>query len=101
MGARVNSSAILTVEGLRGFSLFPVKDYIRRGTGILGALMADVKVDWKKCTGAEVCVGVCPMNVYDMVDAGGKKKAKPERAGDCIMCMACVSACPEQAITVE
>ena len=64
--------------------------------------LAEVKVDWNKCTGAEVCVGVYPMNVYEMVDSGGgQKKAKPERVADCIMCMACVNACPEGAITVE
>jgi NAD-dependent dihydropyrimidine dehydrogenase PreA subunit len=41
------------------------------------------------------------MNVYDMVDAGGGKKAEPTRSEDCILCMACVNACPTQAITVE
>ena len=49
------------------------------------------------CGGDGVCVDVCPMNVFDIVD----KKAVPERADDCIMCMACVNACPIQAITVE
>jgi len=49
------------------------------------------------CTGAGVCVDVCPMNVYDMVD----NKAVPARADDCIRCMACVNSCPNQAITVE
>jgi NAD-dependent dihydropyrimidine dehydrogenase PreA subunit len=37
------------------------------------------------------------MNVYDLVD----NRAVPERADDCILCMACVNACPNQAITVE
>jgi NAD-dependent dihydropyrimidine dehydrogenase PreA subunit len=41
------------------------------------------------------------MNVYDMVDVKGKKKAQPTRAEDCIMCMACVNGCPAGAITVE
>ena len=63
--------------------------------------MADVKVDWEKCNGAGVCAQICPMNVYDMVDADVGKKAKPERASDCILCMACVSSCPQSAITVE
>ena len=64
--------------------------------------MADVKVDWNKCSGAGICAQVCPMNVYDMVDSGGgKMKAKPERATDCIMCLVCVNSCPEGAITVE
>jgi len=41
------------------------------------------------------------MNIYDMVDTGGGKKAEPTRSEDCILCMACVNACPTQAITVE
>ncbi len=49
------------------------------------------------CNGDAVCVDICPMNVFDMVDG----LSSPERADDCIMCMACVSACPTQAITVE
>ena len=64
--------------------------------------MADVKVDWTKCTGAGVCNQICPMNVYDMVDTeGGKKKAKPTRSADCIICLACVNGCPQNAIIVE
>jgi len=49
------------------------------------------------CNGDAVCVDICPMNCYDMVDG----KSSPARADDCIMCMACVNACPTQAITVE
>ena len=41
------------------------------------------------------------MNVYDMVEIGGEKKAQATRASDCIMCMACVNGCPSAAITVE
>ena len=64
-------------------------------------IMADVKVDLVKCEGAGVCSEVCPMNIYDMVDIGGKKKAQATRASDCIMCMACVTGCPAAAIIVE
>jgi len=63
--------------------------------------MADVKVDHSKCNGAGVCADVCPMNVYDMIDVNGGKKAQATRAADCIMCMACVNGCPQGAITVE
>jgi len=41
------------------------------------------------------------MNVYDMVEIGGESKARPTRADECIMCMACVNGCPVGAITVE
>jgi NAD-dependent dihydropyrimidine dehydrogenase PreA subunit len=41
------------------------------------------------------------MNVYDMVNTKEGKKAEPVRAEDCILCLACVNACPTQAITVE
>ena len=64
-------------------------------------ILADVKVDLVKCIGAGVCAEVCPMNVYDMVDIDGKKKAQATRAQDCILCMACVNGCPAAAITVE
>ena len=63
--------------------------------------MPKVTVDLDVCEGAGVCVEVCPMNVYDMVDVEGEQKAQPTREEDCILCMACVNACPTQAITVE
>jgi len=63
--------------------------------------LPNVKVDKDVCEGAGVCVEVCPMNVYDMVNTKEGKKAEPVRAEDCILCLACVNACPTQAITVE
>jgi len=59
--------------------------------------MPTVTVDKNKCDGDGVCVDICPMNVYELVDG----KSEPVRADDCIMCLACVNACPNQAITVE
>jgi len=44
------------------------------------------------------------MNVYDIVEMqeyNSERKAQPTRMEDCILCLACVSACPAQAITVE
>ncbi len=60
-----------------------------------------ITIDMDKCTGAGVCSEVCPMNVYDIEDRGGGKKSYPTRMQDCIMCLACTNACPNQAITVE
>ncbi len=66
--------------------------------------MAKITVDLEKCTGAGVCKDVCPMGVYDLVEMeeyGGEVRAQPTRMEDCILCMACVNSCPNQAITVE
>jgi NAD-dependent dihydropyrimidine dehydrogenase PreA subunit len=67
-------------------------------------VLVKVIVDLDACEGAAVCADVCPMNVYDineMPDYNNEKKAIPTRGEECIMCMACVSACPAQAITIE
>jgi len=66
--------------------------------------MPTVKVDWSKCNGDEVCVSVCPVNVFEMQnlpDYPGSKKSVPVRGSECILCMACVTQCPTQAITVK
>lgn len=66
--------------------------------------MPKVIVDLDKCEGASVCAEVCPMNVYDIIEMpeyGNAEKAQPTRMEDCIVCLACVNACPTQAITVE
>lgn len=66
--------------------------------------MPKVTVDLEKCSGAGVCKSVCPMDVYDLVEMpeyNNETKADPARMEDCILCMACVNGCPEQAITVE
>ncbi|MGD2201494.1 MAG: ferredoxin family protein [Candidatus Bathyarchaeota archaeon] len=65
--------------------------------------MPKVVVDHDVCDGDGVCADVCPMNVFDIVDMpeyNNDPKSVPERQEDCILCMACVSACPTQAITV-
>jgi len=63
-----------------------------------------VKVDWSKCTGDGVCVEVCPVNVFELQnlpDYSDTPKSVPVREKDCIVCMACVTSCPTQAIIVE
>ena len=63
--------------------------------------MPTVTVDLEKCDGDGVCADVCPMNVFDIVKIDGDSKSQPTRADDCILCMACVNACPQGALTVE
>lgn len=73
-----------------------------------------VTVDNHACEGKRTCLKVCPTDVFEMhktnvrhplfwlkVKAHGGMQAAPARESECIGCMACVSACPEQAITVE
>jgi len=69
-----------------------------------GNRMVKVKVDWEKCNGDEVCVGICPVEVFeiqDVADYSDSKKSVPVRPEECILCMACVTSCPTEAITVE
>jgi len=66
--------------------------------------MPKVIVDHSLCDGDGVCADVCPMNVFDIkpsAEHNNEEKSFSTRKEDCIMCMACVSACPTQAITVE
>jgi len=66
--------------------------------------MANINVDLDACEGSGQCVAVCPSTVYKiekMEEYKGEEKAVAERPEDCILCMACVSACPTKAITVE
>ena len=66
--------------------------------------MVNVTVDLIKCNGDGVCVDVCPVDVFELQDLSehpDTKKSVPVRADDCILCMACVTSCPTEAITVE
>ncbi len=54
-------------------------------------------VDEEKCVGCGVCVQVCPVEVFELVNG----KAKPVKADQCIGCRACEAQCAAQAITVE
>jgi len=66
--------------------------------------MPKVKVDWTKCNGDSICVDVCPVDVFelqDIVEHPDTQKSVPVREDDCILCMACVTSCPTEAIIVE
>ncbi|MFZ5477349.1 MAG: 4Fe-4S dicluster domain-containing protein [Myxococcota bacterium] len=72
-----------------------------------------VTVSEARCENRRDCVRVCPERVFEMrrprirnpllwlkMKAHGGLQAFPARADACTGCMACVSACPEQAIVV-
>ncbi len=70
----------------------------------LGIHGTNVAVDHDVCNGDSVCMSVCPVNVFEMIDAPGNptsnKKSDPVREPDCIACMACESQCPTKAIKI-
>ncbi len=47
-------------------------------------------------------MSVCPTNVFEMQEVKGHKgeKAVVINEDECILCMACVTQCPTEAITV-
>ena len=70
----------------------------------LGVHGTNVAVDWDVCTGDGVCIDVCPVSVFDWAETPGHptsaKKSDPAREKDCIVCRACESSCPTQAIKI-
>jgi NAD-dependent dihydropyrimidine dehydrogenase PreA subunit len=50
-----------------------------------------------RCTGCNICVHVCPVNVFDAVEDGIPRIA---RQADCQTCFMCEAYCPEDALFV-
>ncbi|MCD6465198.1 4Fe-4S binding protein [Candidatus Bathyarchaeota archaeon] len=59
--------------------------------------MVKIEVDPEKCTGCGTCVEVCPVGVYEIKD----NKAVPVNVDECLLCRACETQCPSNAITIE
>jgi len=59
--------------------------------------MVKIEVDPEKCTGCGTCVEVCPVGVYEIKD----NKSVPVNVDECLLCRACETQCPSNAITIE
>lgn len=56
-----------------------------------------LKLNTDKCIGCEMCVTVCPHNVFSI----NESKAKIQNKDLCIECGACATNCPSKAIEVK
>ena len=54
-------------------------------------------IDAKRCTSCDICVNVCPTNVFDKTDG----IPVIARQGDCQTCFLCELYCPEDALYVS
>ena len=57
------------------------------------------KIETERCTGCEICVDGCPMDVIRFDKEA--KKALIRYKQDCIACYNCEEDCPEEAIYVS
>jgi NAD-dependent dihydropyrimidine dehydrogenase PreA subunit len=63
--------------------------------------MPEVKIDLEKCDGDGICVDVCPVAVFELKEEGGNTKSYVVNQDECLVCMACVVQCPQNAIEVN
>ncbi|MEM2978835.1 MAG: DNA-directed RNA polymerase subunit D, partial [Methanomassiliicoccales archaeon] len=65
--------------------------------GVAYKYYPEITIDYNKCENEDACVDVCPRRCF------GKKDGKTvvEDAEACILCMACVEACSNKALTVK
>ena len=65
--------------------------------------MPTVVVNWNRCSGVGTCVNLCPSAVFELQEIAKHPetlKAVPVKMQECIVCMKCIPACVEQAITI-
>ena len=58
--------------------------------------MVEVKVDIERCDGCGTCVDTCPVGVFEIKEG----KSNPVNADECLICRACETQCPNNAIEV-
>ncbi len=62
--------------------------------------MIEIEIDKERCSGCGLCLDFCPVSVFDLSEAEGRRIASAARCGDCWACDTCVGQCPERAITI-
>lgn len=62
--------------------------------------MPEIQFAAERCTGCGLCVDFCPVNVFEMAEAGGRPLPDAVRAADCWACDTCVGQCPTGALRV-
>ena len=61
--------------------------------------MPNVTIVEKGCSGCEMCVDICPVDVFERDDEAGK--AIVARTQDCMGCLSCFYVCPSRCIEVD
>ncbi|AEH06791.1 4Fe-4S dicluster domain-containing protein [Methanothermococcus okinawensis] len=63
-----------------------------------------IEINEKYCKGCDICIYVCPRDVFVKSDKLNKKGVYPpvaEHPEKCTNCQLCVLECPDQAVSVE
>jgi NAD-dependent dihydropyrimidine dehydrogenase PreA subunit len=62
-------------------------------------------IDKAKCTVCEICIGICPVEVFSISKPSDETQEKKEiiisKPEECIGCRACEAQCPNSAIVVK
>ena len=74
------------------------------GTDKLGIWGTVVGVDFDLCVADGACIDACPVEVFEWIDTpnstASDKKAIMIREDECIICRACESVCPVEAVLI-
>lgn len=62
--------------------------------------MPEIELDIERCNGCGLCEDFCPVNVFEMIEVGGRLLPSVVRAEDCWACDTCVGQCPTGALRV-
>ena len=62
--------------------------------------MPEIQLAAECCNGCGLCQDFCPVNVFEMVETGGRLVPSAVRAEDCWACDTCVGQCPTGALRV-